>query len=181
MRSNVYFFGHQDFRLKIRGRAAIKAYAERHGIALTDQGFTLQQRVELASEIPCAECKAFPEGVFLEDGRERLCFSCPIDRCGSRPDFATEFRMKLDLIERGLELFHNHIEGRPDIPGLLRHALAEPPGQPEPDDPNACYILVYSRLTPVQTYIYGHLSLPERSGLANAALFDLIERRRRNV
>jgi len=89
--------------------------------------------------------------------------------------------MNLALINRGLELFHNRIGGSSDIRGLLRLALAETPGHPEPDDPNEAYISVCCRLTPVQEYIYGYLSLPHRSGLANAALADLIERKGRNV
>jgi len=157
------------------------AYAERHNVALTARGLTLQQTIELASEIPCAECNVFPEGVILENDREVLCFSCPTGKCQTSPARAREFRMNLALINRGLDLFHNRIEGSSDIRGLLRLALAEAPGRPEPDDPNESYISVYCRLTPVQEYIYGYLSLPHRSGLANGALADLIERKGRNV
>ena len=139
----------------------------------------MQQAVELASEIPCAECNVFPEGVVLEGGCEVLCFSCPIGRCESSPAGATEFRMKLALIKRGLDLFQNGIEGRPNIQELLRLALAESPGRPEPDDPNESYVPVYCKLTPGQRYRY--LSLPQRSGLANAALSELIDRKKRNV
>lgn len=181
VRSNVYISGHKDFRLKIRGRAAIRAYAERHNLALTDPGFTLQQTVELASEIPCAECNAFPEGVVLEDGRERLYFSCPTGQCESSPATATEFRIKLTLIKRGLDLLQNRVEGCHDIHGLLRMALAQTPQRRAPDDPNESYVAVYFRLTAVQRYLYGYLSLPQRSGVANAALSELIERKGRDV
>lgn len=141
----------------------------------------MQQNVELASEIPCAECNAFPEGVVLEGGRERLRFSCPTGQCETSPTTATEFRIKLTLVQLGLDLLKNRVEGCDDIHGLLRIALAETPQQRAPDDPNESYVAVYFRLTPVQRYIYGYLSLPQRSGVANAALSELIERKKRDV
>jgi hypothetical protein len=137
--------------------------------------------VELASQIACGECGAFPEGVLLEDGRERLHLSCPEGRCATNSVVATEFRIKLEFIERGLALFAGRSDGPRDMNGLLRLALAVSPARHEPDDPNKRYVAVHCRLTPVQSYLYGFRSLPERSALANAALCALIEREARNV
>jgi hypothetical protein len=117
----------------------------------------------------------------LEDDREVLCFACPTGQCQTTPGRAREFRMKLVLIERGLELFHHQLNGHADYSGLLRITLAERPRHPEHENPNDKHISVYCRLTPVQEYLYGYLSLPDRSALANAALADLIERKGQNV
>ncbi len=182
IRSNVYISGHRDFSLKVRGRGAIRAYAARHNVELTSLGLTLQQAIELASEIPCSKCKAFPEGVMLENNRPVLCFSCPKDQCERISVRAVrEFRVKVALIDRGLTLFRNHLGGRLDPPGLLGLALAETPLRHELVNSNEKHIVVCCKLTSVQEYIYGYLPLPERSSLANAALADLIQRKSRNV
>lgn len=179
IRSNVHISGHKEFRLRVRGRLAIMDYATKHGLALTPANFTLRQTVELASEIPCAHCRVFPEGVILENGREMLCFSCPNSQCAPNVR-VTEFQMNLALINRGVELLYRQIKGNLDHAGLVGLALSECPLCPQPYDPDKC-ILVYCRLTPVQEYIYGYRSIPERSSLANAALAGLIEREGRNV
>lgn len=121
----------------------------------------------------------------LENNRPVLWFSCPKEQCERVSGrVVREFRVKVALIDRGLNLFRNQIGGRLDPPGLLGLALAETPHRPEVVNlvnPNEKHIVVCCKLTPVQEYLYGYLSLPDRSALANAALADLIERKDQNV
>lgn len=188
VRSNVYLLESATFASQVRGRRALQRYLEMHCPGESNQvaahrlGLTVRQIVELATDVPCAECNSYPEGVVMEDGVERLAFFCPNKRCGRHWHGATSFRINLALSNRGLELFSTLPTGPIDRRQLIQLALTTGIRDTEEEElPGQQYITEFCVLTDVQRYSYGYLGLPERSGRLNAALRRLIEAKATHV
>jgi hypothetical protein len=109
VRSNVFL--RQETALKsdlsfirqVRGRSAlikllklISVEARAHTARYL---LTPRQVAELTWEIPCALCKAFPEGAIRSGSAETVVFRCPRGRCGAPVLRAKTVQIPLSLVK----------------------------------------------------------------------------------
>jgi hypothetical protein len=180
LRSNVYIRRDPDlrndpaFRNQVRGREAIISMLRKIGGHENDFGslrlLTSAQRIELFTELHCAECGAVCEGLVRnEKGAIVYTFRCPLDKCSANPFAVRQVDFNRDLAQKCVSVFG------PDFDATVRMALDKP--IPNPIIPVNCKNIApccHVKLSRNQAKIFGALTLPQLSAIVNTALIHLL-------
>jgi hypothetical protein len=110
IKSSTELVQDSNFLRQVRGRKALLAILRRicpsSSLLSTARTYLSQRQLaELAWDVACAECGAFPEGAVKKDGKEEVQFRCPKKRCPSRQLVGRTVLLDPELVDRLIRAF----------------------------------------------------------------------------